>query len=89
MNNMDNRKIQIGIASILCIGLLSGVAGGAADKAGIKAGDRIVSADGKEIGTAADLKSVIESHSVGDLLKLVIERNGSEVSVALTLNEET
>ena len=63
--------------------------GGAADRAGIKAGDRIVSADDKEIETAADLKSVIESHSVGDLLNVVISRNSSEASLTLTLNEET
>jgi serine protease Do len=61
--------------------------GSAADEAGIKAGDRIVSIDGKDIAEAADIKAIIQDHSAGDKLKVELDRNGSTETVKVTLKE--
>lgn len=61
------------------------VSGGAADQAGLKAYDRIVSADGKDITDYADLSSVLNDKKVGDTIKLTIERDGSQSEVTVTL----
>jgi serine protease Do len=60
---------------------------GAAANAGIEVGDRIVSVDGTEINTTADLKEIIENHSPSDNLKITLDRNGEEITVTVTLTE--
>lgn len=60
---------------------------GAAHKAGIQNGDRILSADGKSISTSAELKAVLESHSPGDVIKVVIERQGTQLTISVSLGE--
>jgi S1-C subfamily serine protease len=44
--------------------------GGAADSAGLKAGDVIVSVDGTSIGSAAELRTALQHHNPGDKVKL-------------------
>lgn len=61
--------------------------GSGAKKAGIKSGDRIVSIDGKDITTTAELSKAIDSHSVGDKVKFVISRGGKEIEAEVTLAE--
>ncbi|MDR2610278.1 MAG: trypsin-like peptidase domain-containing protein [Clostridiales Family XIII bacterium] len=61
--------------------------GGAAAKAGLLPGDRIVSADGTIIGSVADVKEVVEKHTVGDELKITVDREGSEKSLTVKLQE--
>lgn len=50
-------------------------------------GDRIISVEGKEVSTYAEVKSIIEEHKVGDTLSVVISRDGSEQTVEVTLQE--
>lgn len=61
------------------------VDGSGAEKAGLKAYDRIVSADGNEISTQADLTKVLRDKSVGDTISLTIERSGRQMDVEVTL----
>jgi S1-C subfamily serine protease len=61
--------------------------GSAAEDAGIKAGDRIVSIEGKDLAEAADIKAIIQKHSAGDKLTVKLDRNGSAETVKVTLKE--
>ena len=63
------------------------VADGAAEKAGLQAGDRIVSLDGTEVNTLAELSAVLEECSPGDEMTLVAVRGGDQMEVDLTLQE--
>ena len=59
----------------------------AAEKAGIKPGDIITEFDGKKILTMDELNEIKNSHSIGDTVKLKINRNGSEKEISITLAE--
>ncbi len=59
--------------------------GGGADEAGLKALDRIVSVDGENITSYSDLSIVLRTKKVGDIVKVVVERNGEEMSFDVTL----
>lgn len=59
--------------------------GSGAEKAGLRAYDRIVSADGTEISSQSDLTKVLREKKVGDTLSLTIERNGKQMDVQVTL----
>ena len=59
-----------------------------AEKAGLKIGDVIVGADGKNITTMDELNEIKNSHKIGDEMTLKVNRNGSEVSITLTLAEQ-
>lgn len=59
----------------------------AAEKAGIKAGDVIVKADGKSITTMDELNKIKNSHQIGDNMTLTINRNGTNKDITVTLAE--
>ena len=65
------------------------VQGGPADRAGLKAGDRIVSIDGSEVAQKTDLGTIIQNHSAGDTLSITVARSGQMQTVSLTLGEKT
>ena len=52
------------------------VKGGPAEKAGLQAGDRIVSVDGTEIASKDDLGTLMQKHAAGDTLSITIARDG-------------
>ena len=64
------------------------VSGGPADKAGLKAGDRIVSIDNTEVAQKTDLGTLMQEHSAGDALSITIARDGQMQTVSLTLGEK-
>ena len=64
------------------------VQGGPADKAGLKAGDRIVSIDGTEIAQKDDLGTLMQQHTAGDTLSITVARDGQMQTISLTLGEK-
>ena len=64
------------------------VKGGPADKAGLQAGDRIVSIDGSEVATQSDLGTLMQNHTAGDTLSITVARDGQMQTVSLTLGEK-
>ena len=65
------------------------VKGGPAEKAGLRAGDRIVSVDGTEIASKDDLGTLMQKHAAGDTLSITIARDGQMQTVNVTLGEKT
>ncbi|MBR3162688.1 MAG: trypsin-like peptidase domain-containing protein [Clostridia bacterium] len=60
----------------------------AAEKAGLKPGDVIVEADGKTIKTMDELNEIKNKHSIGDEIKIVVNRDGKKVDITITLGEQ-
>ena len=59
----------------------------AAEKAGIKVGDIITSADGTEVKTMDELNEIKNKHSIGDKMTLKIYRDGKTQDIQITLGE--
>ena len=60
----------------------------AAEKAGIKVGDMIIKADGKDIETMDELNEIKNSKEIGDTITLTIWRDGKTKDVEVTLQEQ-
>lgn len=58
-----------------------------ADRAGFQRGDIILSVDGKEVNTVAEVRSNIVAHKVGSTVKVTFDRNGTEHTVDVILQE--
>ncbi len=63
------------------------VAGGPAEKAGLKTGDIITEVDGKAIDGVDGLIAATRLHNVGDVVTITYERNGKSSTVKVTLQE--
>jgi putative serine protease PepD len=61
------------------------IAGDPAAKAGLKAGDVIISMDGKAIASSDDLSSVIDTHKAGDTISVTFIRDGKQHTVDVKL----
>jgi serine protease Do len=61
------------------------VQNGAAEKAGIKSGDVLLTVDGKEIMTANQLQEIVARRHPGDVVKLKLFRDGKEIEKSVTL----
>ena len=61
------------------------VKGGAADKAGLKAGDIITEFDGRAIGSAEELIVAIRAQNVGDKVEIIFKRGSETKSAILVL----
>ena len=60
----------------------------AAEKAGIKAGDVIIEAEGKKISKMDELNELKNSHKIGDEFKVKVNRDGQEKDITITLGEQ-
>lgn len=82
---------QIAEANKLPIGVYvqSVVEDGAAAKGGIKAGDVILKFAGKDITSIDEINELRDEHKVGDKVEVVISRNGKQMTLTITLQEET
>jgi S1-C subfamily serine protease len=61
--------------------------GGPAARAGIEAGDVVVSVDGEKIASAAALGNAIRQHKPGDEVEIELDRNGESITVRAKLGE--
>jgi serine protease Do len=61
------------------------VKGGAAEAAGVKEADVILSVDGREVNASNELQSYIATKHIGDVVTLKIFRDGSTIEKKLTL----
>lgn len=59
-----------------------------AEKAGLKVGDIIIEADGTSIKTMEELNKIKNTHSIGDNMKIKVNRAGNEIELTLTLQEQ-
>src|SRR5215467_3117243 len=57
------------------------VPGGPADRAGLRAGDLLLTADGHEVATAQDLQRLMFAEAIGHPLPVTVMRNGALVDV--------
>ena len=57
------------------------------ESTGLKRGDRVISIDENEIGSASDISNYINTKAVGDTVNIVVMRRGKTVSVSVTLKE--
>jgi serine protease Do len=60
---------------------------GPADKAGIQAGDVIISFDGKEVDKSRDLPRIVAETEVEKTVLVRVIRNGEEIALSVTLGE--
>ncbi|HUF18410.1 MAG TPA: M28 family peptidase [Thermoanaerobaculia bacterium] len=68
--------------------LLSDVrAGGPADRAGIRGGDRIVRMAGTRIENLYDMTFALQDHKPGDTIDVVVIRDGQELTLRATLTD--
>lgn len=75
--NVEDEMIasQLGVDST-GVYIVQIVDGGAADKAGLRSGDRIVSVDGSEVSSASDVRAALNKHKIGESISITVERNG-------------
>ncbi len=59
----------------------------AADKAGLKAGDVVIAADGKTVKRSSDLRNKVGLSPVGDKITLTILRNGEQKTITATISK--
>ena len=86
VQNVDSSVSEVyGISGAYVIGVEPGYA---ADRAGIRAKDLIVSLDGKEIGSITDLTRALRDYEAGDVVTIGLIRNGQSMDVAVTLDEK-
>ena len=65
------------------------VSGSGAEEGGLKRGDIIIEANGKEVKTVSELNAVKSSLKVGDTLKLKVYREGSgNINISIVLKED-
>ncbi|OAA83611.1 S1C family serine protease [Clostridium ljungdahlii] len=59
----------------------------AAEKCGLKVGDVIQKFDGKSVKSISDINDIKATHKSGDTVEIVVNRNGSNKTLNLTLTE--
>ena len=62
------------------------IANGGAAQAGIKAGDIVVSIDGKKVTQTSELLEKIASRNKDEVVKVLVNRNGSDREFQVRLN---
>ena len=55
---------------------------------GLKTGDRILQVDGTAIKSTSDISAVLDRHSVGDIVEVVVFRGGNEITTSVKLTEQ-
>ncbi len=71
---------------IVGVGIASVVADSPAQKAGIKEGDRVLTLEGKEAKTSAQLREMIRALKPEQAVKMTVRRDGKEIEIKATLS---
>ena len=58
-----------------------------AGRAGFQRGDIILSIDGTEVNSVTDVRNAVAAHKVGDKVKVLLDREGTQQTVEVTLDE--
>ncbi|MBR2180951.1 MAG: trypsin-like peptidase domain-containing protein [Oscillospiraceae bacterium] len=58
-----------------------------AANAGLRRGDIVTMVDGQKISGFADIKKIIDSHSVSDMVSFTVYRNGQSLTISFRLQE--
>lgn len=69
------------------VGITSVAGGSAAEKAGLKVGDRVKSIDGRAMTSADEVVQTVGGHAPGELIRLIVERGGEELEVEAVLGK--
>jgi putative serine protease PepD len=64
------------------------VAGGPADKAGLREGDRVVDIGGQPVRAADDLSAAVNDHKPGEKVQVTVERGGQRRTLTVTLGTQ-
>ena len=75
---------QVSDYGVYVVGVESG---SNAENAGIEEGDRIISMNGSAVSSSSEVKSIISGLSVGDQVSVVVQRDGKQITVTMTMNE--
>ena len=58
-----------------------------AGRAGFQRGDIILSIDGQEVNSVTDVRNAVAAHKVGDKVKVLLDREGKQETLDVTLDE--
>lgn len=58
-----------------------------AEASGLKVGDCLIAVDDTQISSTSDLTQILQSHEVGDKVKVMVSRNGKMLTVEVELSE--
>lgn len=58
-----------------------------AGRAGFQRGDIILSIDGQEVNSVTDVRNAVAAHKVGDKVKILLDREGKQETIDVTLEE--
>ena len=65
------------------------VEGSAADQAGIRSGDMILSLEGETVEGLSEFTSKVDEYNAGDVVKLMVQRGTQTLEISVTLGEKT
>ncbi len=65
------------------------IAGGPAEKAGVKNGDIITAVAGQKVGLVGGLSTLVAEHSVGDTIDLTLLRGDQELTISIELESRS
>ena len=86
--NDEQTAMQYGVSSY-GVYIMSVNQGSAAESAGMKAGDRIVSVDDVAVSENTDLTGYLQNKNVGDTVQIQVERDGKLMSFDVVLGAST
>lgn len=58
------------------------------ESTGLQRGDRVISIDENEVGSASDISNYVNTKAVGDSVSVVVMRRGKTVQLSITLKEK-
>lgn len=86
--NVDSSQLayQYGVnqLGVYVAGLTEGTK---AESSGLKLGDCLIAVDDTQISSTSDLTQILQSHEVGDKVKVMVSRNGKMLTVEVELSE--